>query len=272
MTTPRQLTQLRHCIIDMDGVLYRGSTPITGATAFLGFLRQRGIPFLLLTNNSTLTAEQYVAKLAGMGVAVEAECILTSAEATARYLAAIASPGTEVYAIGEDGVEAELTERGFVLRDDTKVAYVVVGFDRHFTYRKMATASLAIRGGARFVGTNPDKTFPSELGQMPGNGAVLAAIEASTDTAPVVIGKPKPAIFELALQKLGAEAATSAVVGDRLDTDILGGQRVGLVSVLVLSGVTSAQQLRGSSIAPDLVYKDVAALHRAWRDAVSADS
>ncbi len=268
----RQLTELRSAIIDMDGVLYRGSTPIAGAASFLGFLREEGISFLLLTNNSTLTAEQYVSKLAHMGVQVEAECILTSAEATARYLAGIALPGTEVYAIGEDGVEAELKERGFVLRDDTNVAYVVVGFDRHFTYRKMAMACLAIRAGARFIGTNPDKTYPSELGQMPGNGAALAAIEASTDTAPLVIGKPQPAIFQLALQKLGAEAKTTAVVGDRLDTDILGGQRVGLASVLVLSGVTSAQQLQGSSIVPDFVYEDVAALHHAWRDALSAES
>jgi 4-nitrophenyl phosphatase len=272
MTTPRQLTQLRHVIIDMDGVLYRGSTPISGAASFLGFLRERGIPFLLLTNNSTLTAEQYAGKLAQMGMQVEAECILTSAEATARYLARLAPPGTEVYAIGEDGVEAELTERGFVLRDDINVAYVVVGFDRHLTYRKMAMACLAIRAGARFIGTNPDKTFPSELGQMPGNGAALAAIEAGTDTAPLVIGKPKPAIFDLALQKLGAKAATSAVVGDRLDTDILGGQQVGLASVLVLSGVTSAQQLQDSSIVPDFVYEDVAALHRAWQDEVPAES
>lgn len=272
MTTSGQLTQLRSVIIDMDGVLYRGSTPILGAASFLGFLRESGIPFLLLTNNSTLTAEQYAAKLALMGVQVEADCILTSAEATARYLAGIAPPGTEVFAIGEDGVETELTARGFVLRDDTKVAYVVVGFDRHFTYRKMATACLAIRAGARFIGTNPDKTYPSELGQMPGNGAALAAIEAGTDTAPLVIGKPQPAIFNLALRKLGAEAATSAVVGDRLDTDILGGQRVGLASILVLSGVTSPKQIQDSSIAPDFVYEDVAALHRAWRDAASAES
>ncbi len=272
MTKSRQLTQLRSVIIDMDGVLYRGSTLIPGAASFLGFLRERDISFLLLTNNSTLTAEQYAAKLARMGVQVEAECILTSAEATARYLAGKAPPGTEVFAIGEDGVETELTERGFVLRDDTEVAYVVVGFDRHLTYRKMATACLAIRAGAKFIGTNPDKTYPSELGQMPGNGAALAAIEAGTDMAPLVIGKPQPAIFDLALQKLGAEAETSAVVGDRLDTDILGGQQVGLASILVLSGVTSAQQLQDSSIVPDCVYEDVAALHHAWRDAVSAES
>jgi 4-nitrophenyl phosphatase len=145
---------------------------------------------------------------------------------------------------------------------------VVVGFDRHLTYRKIATASLAIRAGAKFIGTNPDNTLPSELGQMPGNGATLAAIAAASDKAPLIIGKPQPAIFQLALQRLQAEPQSTAMVGDRLDTDILGGHAVGLVTVLLLSGVTSGEDLAGSSLIPDLILEDVAALHRAWRQAV----
>jgi 4-nitrophenyl phosphatase len=270
MTVPAQLIRLRSLIVDMDGVLYRGSAPLPGAGEFLDFLRQMGVPFLLLTNNSTLTDTQYAAKLAHMGIKVEEERILTSAEATATHLAGIAPPGTKVYAIGEDGVHRELEKRGFVLSDDADVAYVVVGFDRHITYRKLAVATLAIRAGAAFIGTNPDKTFPSELGQLPGAGAILAAIEAATDTTPLIIGKPEPAILELALQELAAEAETTAMVGDRLDTDILGGHQVGLTTILLLSGVTDTQQLVGSSIVPDLVYEDIAALYDSWREAVAA--
>lgn len=268
MTVPAQLARLRSLMIDMDGVLCRGSTLIPGAGKFLDFLHQMGIPFVLLTNNSTLTAAQYVAKLGYMGIEIEEDRILTSADATARYLAGVAPPGTEVYAIGEDGVHTALEKRGFVLRDDADVAYVVVGFDRSFTYRKMATATLAIRAGAGFIGTNPDRTFPSELGQMPGTGAILAAIEAATGMAPLIIGKPQPAIFELALQKLGAGAGTTAMVGDRLDTDILGGHQLGLATILLLSGVTDAQQLAASALVPDLVYEDVEVLYHAWRDAM----
>jgi 4-nitrophenyl phosphatase len=268
MTGTAQLTQVHNAIIDMDGVLYRGNTPAPGAEDWLEFLDEMDIPFILLTNNSTLTAAQYVTKLAGMGIETERERILTSAEATAMHLARTAPPGATVYAIGEDGVQVELEKRGFVLRESPEVDYVVVGFDRHLTYRKIATASLAIRAGAKFIGTNPDKTFPSELGQMPGNGATLAAIEAASDKAPLIIGKPQPAIFQLALQRLDAEAQSTAMIGDRLDTDILGGHALGLRTILLLSGVTAEEDLTGSSIVPDLVYEDAAALHRAWREAV----
>ena len=269
MAVPAKLTQLRSLLIDMDGVLYRGDSAIRGAGQFLDFLHKMDIPFVLLTNNSTRTAAQYVTKLAQVGIKAEEDKILTAAEATATYVAQLAPPGTEVYVIGEGGVRMELEKRGFVLCDDTDVEYVVAGFDRHFTYKKMATASLAIRAGAKFIGTNPDKTFPSEFGLIPGAGAILAAIETATDIAPLIIGKPQPHLFELALRKLGAEPETTAIIGDRLDTDILGGDRFGLVTILVLSGVTDAQQLASSSLAPDLVYEDIGAFYHAIRDAMA---
>ena len=268
MTETVELTQLRSLIIDMDGVLYRGSTPIEGAREFLGFLREIGMPFILLTNNSTLTARQYVSKLARMDIAAQEGEILTSAEATAIYLARVAAPGTRVYLIGEDGIRTELEKRGFTLTDGSDVPYVVVGWDRRFTYAKLATAALAIRAGAQYIGTNPDKTFPSEAGLMPGAGALLAAIEAATDRAPLIIGKPQPAILELALQRLGAEAESSAMVGDRLETDVLGAHQMGMRTVFVLSGVTGAKELEDSSLVPDFVYDDVGAVHRAWRAAL----
>lgn len=270
MSTPK-LTQLRSLIIDMDGVLYRGNAPIQGASTFLHFLRQIGVHFLLLTNNSTLTATQYVAKLARMGIQAEEAEILTSGEATAMYLAKVAPPGTKVYLIGEHGVGAELKKRGFVLSEDSDVAYVVVGLDYQFTYEKMTIAARAIRAGAQFIGTNPDTTFPSEGELTPGAGALLAAIEVATGVAPLIIGKPQPVIFEIAFQKLQADPKTTAMLGDRLDTDILGGQRMGLTTILLLSGVTDRQQLAHSPLVPDFVYEDIALLHRAWQESLQDD-
>ena len=270
MATPVDLARVRSVILDMDGVLYHGNEPIPGAREFLDFLRQRGIGFVLLTNNSTLTGAQYVAKLARMGMRATEADILTSAEATATYLSRIAPMGTRVYVIGEDGLRTELQKRGFVLSEDVEVPYVVVGFDRHFDYAKMTAATRAIRAGAKFIASNPDKTYPSELGLIPGAGAFLAAIEAATDVAPSVIGKPQPAIFELALQKLMATPQTTAVIGDGLYTDILGGHRVGLLTILLLGGVTGTEQLRNPSVVPDLVFDDIAAIHHAWIAALEA--
>lgn len=259
-----KLTQLRSLIIDMDGVLYRLNTPLAGAAEFLQFLRQMRKRFLLVTNNSTLTVAQYVDKLAGMGIIASEDDILTSGEATAQYLAGVAPPGTRVYVIGEHGIRVALEKRGFVVADDTDVAYVVAALDRELTYAKLKTASLAIRAGAQFIGTNPDKTLPTEMGLIPGAKAILAALEVATGTPPLIIGKPEPAMLQLALQKLRAEPETTAIVGDGLETDIPGGHRMGLTTILVLSGVTTPEQLAGSALQPDLVYPDISALHRAW--------
>jgi len=269
MTKPNQLSQVRSLIMDMDGVVRRGHVPIPGASEFLSFLRQHGIAFLLLTNNSTLTSKQYAASLQEIGIDTGEDSILTAGEATAMYLAQAAVPGTEVYVVGEEGLRTELLKRGFVLHEGPDVAFVVVGLDRQFTYDKMTMATRAILRGARFIGTNPDKGFPAPDGLVPGAGAVLAGIEAATGVAPLIIGKPQRAIFELALQKLAADTATTAMLGDRLETDIHGGSQMGLLTILVLSGVTDAEQLASSTIHPDLVYQDVAVLHQAWKGALT---
>ena len=267
MTRSDLLARARGFIVDLDGVLYRGMEPVAGAPQFIDALRQTATPTLLLTNNSVRTPALYLEKLAPMGIHVEADQILTSGEATALYLCRVAPEGARVFLIGEEGVRAELASRGFVLRHNADVDYVVVGFDRSVSYRDLAVATRAIRAGAGFIGTNPDKTFPSETGLMPGNGALLAAIEAATDVAPLVIGKPSAAIFELALQRLGTEAHDTVMIGDRLDTDIVGARQAGLMTILVLSGVTQPEHLADASVRPDMVYDDVAAVHEAWRKA-----
>lgn len=269
--TTDTLGSIRNAIIDMDGVLYRGNTPIEGAREFIDFLRRSGISFLLLTNNSSRTVKQYVAKLGGMGITVRERDILTCAEAAGAYLEQIAPPGSRVYAVGEDGIRFALESRGFVLSDDANAAYVVAGIDRQFTYAKLATAVLAIRAGAAFIGTNPDRTYPTEVGLMPGAGAVLAAIEVASDVAPLIIGKPESAIFDLALTRLKATPETTAMLGDRLETDILGGNRLGMVTILLMSGVTDADQLAASSLVPDMVFDHIGALCHAWREALTPE-
>jgi 4-nitrophenyl phosphatase len=265
------LRDIHHLIIDMDGVLWRGDEPMPDLQAFFAFLHQRGIEFVLATNNSSRTPRQYVEKLARFGVAVDGESILTSSLAAAAYLAGQAPPGTHVYAIGKEGLRRALEQRGFVLSEE-EAAYVVVGWNTDLVWDELATASLLIHRGAGFIGTNPDLSYPTERGPVPGNGAQLAAIEATTGVAPVVTGKPEPQMYEEALRRMGATPGTTAVIGDRLDTDLAGGVRLGLTTVLVLSGIAGEADLANSAVEPDVVCADIGALMRVWkRTSTNAD-
>jgi 4-nitrophenyl phosphatase len=267
-SSKRFLPSIRHLIIDMDGVLWRGDTPMDGLGAFFSFLHQRHVDFVLATNNASRTPEQYADKLARFGVEVPTKRILTSALVAAAYLATLAPPGSRVYAIGEDGARRALEGQGFVLSDgvDDGAEYVVVGWDRQLTWNKLATAALLIQAGATFIGTNPDLSFPTELGLVPGNGAQLAAIEVTTGVTPIVVGKPEPRMYEEAMRRLGARPETTAVLGDRLDTDIAGGVRTGLPTILVLSGITTEADLVSSPVRPDLVCKDIEELMQVWME------
>jgi 4-nitrophenyl phosphatase len=258
------LRPIRHVIVDMDGVLWRGDEPIPGLSEFFGFLKQEGISFTLATNNASRTPEQYVTKLARFGVDVPVETILTSALVSAAYLADVAPSGSRVYVIGEEGIQRALLERGFVL-DDQRAEYVVVGWDRTLTWDKLATASLLVHRGADFVGTNPDVTFPTERGPVPGNGALLAAVEAATGVKPIVTGKPELRMYEEALRRMNATPETTAMIGDRLDTDIAGASRADLTTVLVLSGISTEEDVAASSVRPDLVCADTEELVRRWK-------
>jgi 4-nitrophenyl phosphatase len=264
MNQAEKLRSIRHLIIDMDGVLYRGSTAIPGTGEFLEFLRQQDIGFVLATNNATRTPQQFVDKLAGMGVTVQPGEVLTSSLATAGYLAGIAPRDTRVFVVGMDGLRAALRDAGFALVEDD-AEFVVVGMDFAICYERLAEATLQIRAGATFIGTNPDRTFPSERGIVPGAGSLLAFLEAATGVAPLVIGKPGTAMIEQALERMGAQGTVTAMLGDRLETDILAGQRAGLRTLLVLSGVTDRTMLAGSEIQPDLLFDDVADLHKVWK-------
>ena len=251
-------------ICDMDGVLWRGETPLPGLRDFFALLEARRIGYVLATNNASKTPEQYVEKLARLGIETNAAHVLNSATAAADYLSTQVAPGTPVYAIGGPGTREALRLHDFALTDGDHADYVVVGWDRELTWQKLATATLLIRGGAGFIATNPDRTFPMENGLVPGNGAQVAALVTATDITPVMAGKPGPLLYERALARMGITAEETLVIGDRLDTDILGGLRLGMPTALVLSGITQPDELAASPIHPDMIFDDLAALVRVW--------
>jgi 4-nitrophenyl phosphatase len=262
----QSLNGLHAFLLDMDGVLYEGDAVLPGAVSFVTHLQESGMPFLMLTNNAVRTPGQYVTKLARMGMAVAEDRIFTSALATADYLAGIA-PGARVLVVGQDGLLDALRARGLVLvtRADDQPTYVVAGLDMTLTYDKLREATWAIRRGATFIASNPDVTYPTERGEAPGAGAVVAALQAASGVQPRVIGKPELGIFSQALARLGTTAQETAMVGDRMETDIVGGARAGVRTILVLTGVTREADLPTLAVQPDWVFPDLAALDAAWR-------
>jgi 4-nitrophenyl phosphatase len=264
--TRSSLSSLEALIIDLDGVLWRGSEALPGIRDFFAFLRRRGIRFVLATNNASRTEAQLAERLASYDAPVAIEEIVTSSTATAEHLTSLVPIGSRVYAIGMDGLREALTKQGFVLSEGDGAAAVVVGIDWHVTYEKLKRASLLIRAGAKFVGTNPDATYPAPEGPIPGNGALLAAIEAATSVKPIVVGKPEPILYEQAIHRLRTSLDVIAALGDRLETDILGGIRAGVKTILVMSGVTTPEQLAASAYRPDWIFEDILDLMKHWED------
>jgi 4-nitrophenyl phosphatase len=254
-----KLENTRALIIDMDGVLWEGDRPMPGLVEFFQTLRTRRIPFVLATNNASRTPEQYLDKLSGMGVEVHREEVIGSGLAAAMYLQHRAPAGSKVFAIGEDGVRQALLDHGFRLAElyETDADYVVCGMDRGLNWDKLATATLNIRRGATFIGTNPDVTLPTEYGTTHGNGAVLAALQAATGVAPIIIGKPEPIMYQMAMERLGVAPEETLAIGDRLDTDIQGAVRAGIRSIMVLSGISSREQLAEVDYGPTWVMDDI---------------
>lgn len=256
------LAAIKHLIIDMDGVLYIGDRPLPRLKDFILFLRRRPVLFVLSTNNSTRTSQQYADKLARMDVEVSPAEIMTSGQAAAKYLAREYPAGTRVHVFGEDSVRQALVEEGFVIAD-TDVVAVVASMDRSFTYEKVKRANALIRGGARFVATNLDPTNPSEEGPLPGTGSFVAMLETASGVKPTGLGKPEPTMYRLAMEQMGAGAENTAIIGDRLDTDILGGKRAGLTTICVLSG--SSNRAEAEAFGPDYIFEDIAELLGVWQ-------
>ncbi len=261
--SPSSLSQFRYLITDMDGVLWHGRTPMPGLVEFFHFLREHDVRFVCATNNASVLAEALAERLQGWGTDVTAEEIVTSSIATADYLESSLPPAARLYVVGMEGLRVPLQRKGFELAEDN-VAAVVAGIDWNLTFNQLKRAALNIRAGAKFIGTNGDRTFPSAEGIIPGAGAILAALEAATDVKPFIIGKPEPVLYQMALSRLQAVPEQTLVLGDRLETDILGAVRLGLKSALVLSGVTTRQQLAASDYQPDWIFDDIADLQNHW--------
>lgn len=256
------LAAVRAVLVDMDGVLYLADERLPGAARLLGWLEERSFPFLLVTNNSSLSPEAYAAKLRRLGMPAPPERILTSAVATAELVAA-RHPGARVLVVGEEGLRQALEGAGLrVVEEDPDL--VVAGIDRAFTYQRGRAAALAIRRGAAFVGTNPDLTFPTPEGLVPGAGAILAFLEAASGRRPLIVGKPERPLFEQALRRLGTRPEETLMVGDRADTDVEGARRAGLRTALVRTGV--ARDTPGDGGA-DWVFQDLPAFLKAWAEA-----
>ena len=259
-----QLKNLRALVIDADGVLWRGSEPLPGVANFFDFLRSHKIDFIIATNNSARPATEVVGKMERMGVKLGVDAVLTSSQATALYLPRIAPNAKRIFVIGGEGITTALIEAGYELVEKDADA-VVAGIDMALTYNKLSQATREIRRGAIFVGTNGDKTFPSEDGIIPGAGSILAALEAASGVSPTIVGKPERTMFDIAVEQMRATPQTTATLGDRLDTDIAGGQRAGLASILVMTGVTTPEVLDKSTIRPDFIFADLISLREAWQ-------
>lgn len=248
-------------LFDMDGVLYRGHRALPGARTMLETLDRRGIPYALVTNNSTRSPRQYVRHLAAMGMRVPAGRIVTSSVGVTAYLRRTLRSGSRVLVVGEPALQRAIVRAGFVPAWES-VAAVVVGLDRRVTYKKLTLATEALARGAAFVASNPDPLLPTESGLQLGAGSLVAALRYATGRDPVVIGKPNPRLLREALARIGARPSETAMVGDQASTDVAAGRAAGLFTILVLTGVSAGRPGRGGDPRPDLTVRNLNELLR----------
>jgi 4-nitrophenyl phosphatase len=263
-------------IFDLDGVVYRGKQAVPGAAALVSALRREGRVVRFATNNSSATRQDYVERLTGHGIPVEVDEIVTSSWATVQHLHAHLPDVRRVLAIGAAGLVSELRAGDLDVTGAAEAAprawnggplpqrydALVSGLDRDLDYRRLGIAAAAIREGARFIATNADLRYPTPDGFVPGAGAIVAALAATTGVEPLVIGKPQPAMFEAILERDGVEPADALVIGDNPDADVLAARRAGIESILVLTGIVDAAAAEGltGERRPDYVAADPAAV------------
>jgi NagD protein len=245
----------RGFICDMDGVIYHGERLLPGALEFVNWLRAQKKKFLFLTNNSSLTPLELKRRLERLGIATEEENFYTSAQATAGFLAS-QCPGGTAFVIGDTGLTNALYEAGFTM-DSQSPDYVVVGESRSYDYEKIECAVQCILAGAKFVGANPDMTGPTDHGIVPACGALVAPIEAATGRKAYFVGKPNPLMMRQALRRIGCTREETVIIGDRMDTDIVAGIESEIDTVLVLTGVTTREELPRYAYQPRYVLENV---------------
>ena len=256
-------SHIKALILDMDGVLWRSDEPIGDLPAIFARIKARSLKYVFATNNGTRTPEQYAEKLSELGVSAEPRQVVTSALGVAHMLEQKFPKGTKVFLIGEEGIYQALTGKGFEVlpvADARDAQVVVMGIDRAVTFDKMREATLLVRRGVPFYATNPDKTFPTPRGEIPGAGAWISVVTTATEVEPTYAGKPFPYMMELSLDILGTKKEETLVVGDRLETDIAAGQAVGCPTALVLSGVATREQADMWEPKIDVIAADLATL------------
>ena len=255
-------------LTDMDGVLVHENSPLPGAAELLRQWDDAGTPFLVLTNNSSYTPRDLSARLRASGLNVPEDRIWTSALATADFLRSQA-PGGTAFVIGEVGLTTALHEAGFIMTE-TNPDYVVVGETRNYSFEAITKAIRLLLNGARFISTNPDATGPSADGPLPATGAIAALISKATGMEPYVVGKPNPMMFRSAMNKIGAHSENTAMIGDRMDTDIVAGIEAGLHTILVMTGISDQAEIRRYPFRPDEILSGVHEL--VSRDPLESDA
>ncbi|HEY3019143.1 MAG TPA: HAD-IIA family hydrolase [Solirubrobacteraceae bacterium] len=250
--------EIRSWLMDMDGVLVHEEQAIPGAPEFLGRLRELGVPHMLLTNNSIYTRRDLAARLRASGLEVPEESIWTSALATAKFLED-QRPGGSAFVIGEAGLTTALHQAGYTL-SDRDPDYVVLGETRTYSFERITRAIRLIVAGARFIATNPDNVGPTAEGPLPATGSVAALISRATGVDPYFVGKPNPLMMRSALNALEAHSEHTAMIGDRMDTDVISGLEAGLEAILVLTGVTGPNEAERYPYRPSRIVDSVADL------------
>jgi NagD protein len=250
--------EIRSWLMDMDGVLVHEEAAIPGADRFLAALRARDVPFLVLTNNSIYTRRDLAARLRASGLDVPEESIWTSALATAKFLGD-QRPGGSAFVIGEAGLTTALHQAGYTLTERDP-DYVVLGETRTYSFERITSAIRLVASGARFIATNPDPTGPAPDGPLPATGSVAALISRATGVEPYFVGKPNPLMMRSALNAIDAHSETTAMIGDRMDTDVVSGLEAGLETILVLSGVATREQAERFPFRASRIVESVAVL------------
>ena len=250
--------EIQSWLMDMDGVLVHEEEAIPGADRFIRALREREIPFLVLTNNSIYTRRDLAARLRASGLDIPEGSIWTSALATAKFLED-QRPGGSAFVIGEAGLTTALHQSGYTLTERDP-DYVVLGETRTYSFERITQAIRLIENGARFIATNPDATGPSPDGSLPATGAVAALITRATQREPYYVGKPNPLMMRSALNAIDAHSETTAMIGDRMDTDVVSGLEAGLETILVLTGVSTRDSAELFPFRPSRILDSVADL------------
>ncbi len=248
-------------IFDLDGTVYRGEKLIPGAKEAIAKLRSLGKKVLFISNKPLQTRRDYAEKLSRLGISTQTDEVINSSWVMTRWLSRHAS-GATLFIIGEPPFIKEMIDAGFVMSEDpAKIEYVIASFDRTFDYRKLNIALQAIRKGARFLATNPDRTCPIEDGEIPDCAAIIGAVEGATaKRIETIVGKPSEIMIQMCLEAMALPPSLCLIVGDRLETDIVMGKKVGMATALVLTGVTPAKQLVQLDIHPDYVWPSIAEL------------